>query len=370
MKNRDKCTFVQYLGWLETEMVGNRMSGFASEDIAVLSGAAFVKKTTAEKNIAEQDVSPEAVSKKVVPEEIVRTLRHEIRHLETAPRQDNGQSHSTGCEVLDRWLPQGGLVPGTITEWLTSRDTLLPMASWSAVEGSSEQRPPVLGGYGAESLSLLAAREACARGGTLVVVDPDEQFYPPAAAAWGIALERTVVLRCRESKEMLWAVDQALRCPAVAVVWGWLDFGGERWWRRFQIAAEETGTMGMFLRSTRWLPYPSWAEVQWWVAPEMDGSGSRKQSKNRKQSAEPPPGWNQPNVPDGGANFSRWISIQLRRCRGGRAGPCAWVEVDFETGQLRVPQAYRNLEEFAQSHETNSLHLSSQLAHPAAGGCQ
>ena len=49
-------------------------------------------------------------------------------------------------------------------------------------------------GNGAATLGLLSAREACREGGVLVVVDRSQTFYPPAAAAWGIDLERLIVV--------------------------------------------------------------------------------------------------------------------------------------------------------------------------------
>ena len=142
----------------------------------------------------------------------VQVLRNEIRHLEAVSRQDQGQVYSTGCVAVDCWLPKGGLGAGTVTEWLTPQTKGAFGAKPGSVLAGGKQDGHAAGGYGAEILSLIATREACAAGGALVVIDPWHQFYPPAAAAWGISLEHTLVLRCRDPKEMLWAIDQALRC--------------------------------------------------------------------------------------------------------------------------------------------------------------
>ena len=107
----------------------------------------------------------------VSPPDIVDTLRQQIRRMETLSRADDERVISTGCRELDQLLPAGGLASGTITEWLTPA-----------------------GGQGAELLSLLAARQACADGGALVIIDPDQSFYAPAAAGWGINLDNTIVL--------------------------------------------------------------------------------------------------------------------------------------------------------------------------------
>lgn len=90
----------------------------------------------------------------------------------------------------------GGLRRGAVAEWL------------SAAVAS-----------GAQTLALLAAREACREGKSLIVVDRQRRFYPPAAAAWGIDLSRLIVVHPASEAEELWAIDQALRCRGVAAVW-------------------------------------------------------------------------------------------------------------------------------------------------------
>ena len=114
-----------------------------------------------------------------------------------------------------------------------------------------------------------------ADGGSLVVADRHRQFNPPAAAAIGIDLGNVVVIRPPEEKslhdrrydeEFFWAIDQALGCSAVAAVWGALDRVGERWFRRFQLSAEASGTMGLFVRPSSAMDQPGWSEVRWRVA--------------------------------------------------------------------------------------------------------
>lgn len=71
-------------------------------------------------------------------------------------------------------------------------------------------------GGGSQTLALVAAREACRDGKSLVVVDRTRRFYPPAAAAWGIDLSRLIVVHPASEADELWAIDQALRCRGEA----------------------------------------------------------------------------------------------------------------------------------------------------------
>ncbi len=281
---------------------------------------------------------------------LVDSLRRQIRHLETALRCDAGGVSSTGCQALDRLLPEGGLATGTITEWLA------PHA-----------------GSGAEMLSLVAAREASCTAarttgqtnGALVIADSGRHFYPPAAAAWGIDLDNTIVLRSQNRQELYWAVDQSLRCPAVAAVWGWLDHVDARWQRRFQLSAEESGARGMFIRPTHVRGQPSWCDVQWGIIATVRGQETRAQRGHatvRGQETRAQRGRTQRGR-EIEPSFARRVHLQLLRCRGGTPGGQVTIEIDFTTGGL---QDIIDAPRVTQPDEKYSLHLAAQLAHPAA----
>ena len=160
------------------------------------------------------------------PAALIDQLRDRIRQVETANRITDNEFIRNGCQAIDQLLPERGYPRGSLVQWITA------------------------GGAGADLLSLLVARQACQDGGALVVVDPLHQFFPPAAAALGINLDNLIVLQTgnREPAEsplknpaafdlqqtsssdndLLWAIDQSLRCPAVAAVWGPLEKIDER----------------------------------------------------------------------------------------------------------------------------------------------
>ncbi|MCH5376663.1 MAG: hypothetical protein JJ992_22085, partial [Planctomycetes bacterium] len=153
------------------------------------------------------------------PETIAR-LRDRIRCLEHRHPVAGGHVLRSGCEPLDRLLPDGGVRRGSLVEWL---------------EGEA--------GSGAATLALHYARQACREGGVLVVADRLRQVYPPALAAWGIDLSQVILVHPRSSREEVWVWDQALRCPAVAAVWGEIDRIDGRSFRRLQLAVEESGAL-------------------------------------------------------------------------------------------------------------------------------
>lgn len=233
---------------------------------------------------------------------LVEQLQHRIERIETSGRVDDGHTISSGCAAVDDLLPEGGYRRGTLIEW---------------VSGLSLRSS---GGCGADFLSLLTAANACADGGALVVADRHRRFYPPAAAAMGIDLGNVVVIRPPEEKsphdrryddEFFWAIDQALGCSAVAAVWGAIDQIGERWFRRFQLSAEASGTMGLFVRPGSAIGQPGWSEVQWHVMAR----------RSRVMAAA-----------------TQQVELKLARCRGGRSGKRIGLQIDTVTGHVSSVQ--------------------------------
>ena len=238
--------------------------------------------------------------------QLIKRLQDRIRRAETEQRIDAGKTVSSGCAAIDRLLPGGGYIPGTITQWLTP------------------------GGLAADYLSLMVAKEACRDGGALVVIDPWEQFYPPTAAALGINMGNLIILRSRQGKagirdnDLFWSIDQSLRCPAVGAIWGPLDAIDERWFRRFQLSAESSGCLGLFVQGIDQVRQPSWAEVQWLVTGNTAAHG---QNFDAEKNSVPTP------CPQSGSS-QHHIRLQLMRCRGAQTGKSIDVAIDAVTGAI------------------------------------
>ena len=160
---------------------------------------------------------------------------------------------SSGCPALDRALPEKGFRPGTLVEWLSRGE-----------------------GDGTATLAFRAAAGAFAPrsaggGGAVVVLDRTGEFYPLAAVAQGIEPARLIVVHPGNKADHAWALDQALRCPAVAAVVAWPEsLDGKldgRTFRRLQLAAEQGGGLGLLIRPESVRCQPSWADVRLLVEP-------------------------------------------------------------------------------------------------------
>lgn len=225
---------------------------------------------------------------------LVAQLAREVQRIEVAGRPSaatvGGRAStvfSTGCGIMDGCLPSGGYDSGTVVEYLQTSSA-----------------------SGATSLALTAAREALvATERFCVLVDWRQQFYPPAAAALGVDLRRVIIVRPHTLAERLWAIDQALRSPAVVAVIAEVEHLDDRAARRLQLAAECGGGIGLLVRGEAARQHPSWAEVQWLVRPLPERSAHRQ------------------------------LELQLMRARGGRSGAQLRVQINATHGRVEAAPA-------------------------------
>jgi protein ImuA len=121
---------------------------------------------------------------------------------------------------------------------------------------------------GGTMLAAVIARESLRDDGAIVVVDTAHRFYPPAAARAGIDLERLIVVQPRQSD---WAITQALSCAAIDAVLCWPHQVKDTMYRRWQLAAERGGSIGLLVRPVAARGSPSWADVRIVVESEALG---------------------------------------------------------------------------------------------------
>ena len=196
----------------------------------------------------------------------------------------------TGVDALDEIAPGKGFVCGAVHELL------------SAGEASSFL------------FAVLLARSA-AKNGWIVWCDREHQFYPPAAAALGLPLDRLLLLQATNEKEDLWGAIESLRCKGVAACVASPARLSPLQARRFQLAAERGGGCGILLRPAKAKVLPYAAATRWLISPEP------------------------------GEKMTQRIGIQLVHGHGGRVGQSIIVEQNRETDIVRAvsPLANRSL---------------------------
>ena len=212
--------------------------------------------------------------------EVVQALRRRMEGI----RRGAAGSFSSGCRGLDQILPGHSLPRGSLVEYLAEP------------------------GSGGAAVALVAAQEACREGGALVVIDRPlaparSWFYPPGGASFGID-GSTIFVRPRARKDELWALNQSLGTRGVGAVLCWPERLDDRSFRALQLAAENSGAIGLFVRSMRVRGDPTWSELQLLI--------------------ETLPG-----------NRLRRLRVEVVRCRNGNAGASVELELNDETATLQ-----------------------------------
>ncbi|MDA1018057.1 MAG: hypothetical protein O3A00_26825 [Planctomycetota bacterium] len=236
-----------------------------------------------------------------------RSTVHKQQRLHDAPT-----AISTGINALDQTLPDGGILPGSVWECLAVGD-----------------------GSGAGTISLAVAAHVMRRHasqGELVIVDRHREVYPPALASWRIALERTVVVQPGDSREALWALEQAMRCRGVAVTIGWIDQMANHAYRRLQLAAQRGGGVGLLIRSARFRRSTCWADARLLVS-------GRSRTMSHESRVQFPSKDCRLETTQDAPGFRRLTLDLISYGHGSLARPSIEVELDDHTGTVReVPR--------------------------------
>ncbi|MEQ8354250.1 MAG: hypothetical protein RH942_01825 [Kiloniellaceae bacterium] len=151
-------------------------------------------------------------------------LRNQVRRLEQGVGAGKLRAVAPlGLAALDEALPGGGLPLGALHE----------------IEGErAEWDDGVTLGF---CLALLARLERAFPGaGKILWVSRHDDLYPPALAGQGLDPGRFLLVRARSDHEVLWAMEEGLRCRRLAAVVGEVEGLDRLAGRRLQLAAEAT----------------------------------------------------------------------------------------------------------------------------------
>lgn len=188
--------------------------------------------------------------------------------------------------ALDRLLPSGSFVAGAVHEVLVRPQHPTPMF-----------------------FAAVLARSAAADGGAIVWLDSRHEVYPLALMAAGIPLARLHLLRPKRAVEVVPAVAECCRCKGVAVTVAEMSYLSRVEVRRLQLATEQGGGVGVFIRRTERASTYYAAATRWMVTPRLGDEAVR-----------------------------RW-EVELVHGHGGHVGQAVILEVNRETNHVRAVEA-------------------------------
>ena len=216
---------------------------------------------------------------------LLAELRQRIGRLEGGCG-DGAAVRTLGVPEIDAILPGGGLALGCLHE----------------VAGAAPGDDGAAIGFAALLLSRISGEP-----GRILWLSQRRDLYPPGLAALGLAPEPLILVMARYDREVLWAMEEALRCPGLAAVLGEvreIDLVASR---RLQLAAEKHGAAALLLRPPAPPPGASAAVTRWRLA---GAAGA--------------------NDDPAGLGTPRWW-VELARSRSGRSG--RWL-LEWREGRL------------------------------------
>lgn len=156
--------------------------------------------------------------------------------------------HATGNAKLDAVLPHGGWQSGTIVELM-----------------------PTQIGVGELRLLMPALASITSSDHHVALVAPPFIPFAPALNNHGVRLDRLIVIRAAKPTDVLWAIEQTLRCKSFGAVVGWPTLIKDRDTRRLQLAAEAGRSVGFLYRTPSAAMESSPAAVRLRLRPAADG---------------------------------------------------------------------------------------------------
>jgi protein ImuA len=231
-------------------------------------------------------------------------LRADIAALEGAGKSA-GEVMSFGDGRLDGMLPGGGLA----------------LKAWHEFAGEGLE----LETAAASAAFVARLAQPLTRRGELIWVLRRDDLHAPGLATLGFPAERLIQVCARDEAEALAVMEDALRTPGVAAVFGEVAEVDLVAGRRLQLATEQGQATGFLLRRRPFggadrKQLSSAAATRWTLAPAP---------------SEPLPG-------EPGLGAPRW-RVRLERCRGGRTGE--WILESREEDD--APHPFRLVAELA-----------------------
>ncbi|HEY8958704.1 Error-prone repair protein ImuA [Chitinophaga sp.] len=147
-------------------------------------------------------------------------------------------------------------------------------------------------------------------GGACIWISTCRTLFPPALKAFGIAPERIIFVDLEREKDILWAMEEALKCEGLAAVIGEVKEISFTASRRLQLAVEQSRVTGFILRrKAAALNNTTACVARWRITP----------------LASKPEG----DMP--GVGFPRW-NVELLKIRNGKPG--VW-QIEWFSGRFR-----------------------------------
>jgi protein ImuA len=134
-------------------------------------------------------------------------------------------------------------------------------------------------------------------GGVAMWISAGRQIFPPALKFFGVQPDQFVFIDLKKEAQVMWAMEEALKCPALTAVVGQIADVSFTASRRLQLAVEQSQVTGFILRNNPRHLTTTACVSRWKITPL--------------------PSYSEDGLP--GVGFPEW-RVELLRIRNGRPG--------------------------------------------------
>lgn len=219
--------------------------------------------------------------------DIISQLRKDILQWEGYRPPASGTQGLMGLGAVEASFPNGIFPVGAIHEFICANNGQV---------AASE-------GFISALLAVLMQE-----GGACLWVGLSQSLFAPALKAFGIEPHRVIFLNLLRDKDVLWVMEEALKCKGLAAVIGEVSEMDFKLTRRLQLAVEKSQVTGFILRNASKKLGSTACAARWQIKP---------------LPSEPVEG-----LP--GLGFPRW-RVELLKVRNGQPG--TWI-VEWDKGKL------------------------------------
>jgi len=145
--------------------------------------------------------------------------------------------------------------------------------------------------------------------GALIWISASRTIFPPALKSFGISPDRIIFIDLQKEKEIMWAMEEALKCKGLSAVIGEMQELNFTASRRLQLAVEQSRVTGFILRRNPRSINTTACITRWQI------------SSVKSELADDMPG----------VGFPRW-NVELLKVRNGHPGK--W-QIEFVAGRFR-----------------------------------
>jgi protein ImuA len=223
--------------------------------------------------------------------DIIQQLQRDILSLQGFKPPKGGEAADFGLGPINTAFPNGQFPTGAVHE-VISETAESAAASAAFVSG-------LLG-------TLMRS------GGAGLWIGNGRKTFPMALTNFGIEPDRIVFVDLRHQKDLLWVMEEALKCEGLAAVIGEIPEIGFTASRRLQLAVEQSRVTGFILRHQPRTLTTNACVARWRINPMPSDLES--------------------GLP--GVGFPRW-NVELLKIRNGKPG--AWP-VEWAAGRFRALQ--------------------------------